>query len=209
MIRVFIADDHEIVRSGLKRLLANDPEIRICGETETALHLEKKAQEQDWDVLVLDINMPGNVGVNTVKNILAARPGLAIVVSTMYPEDHHAVTYFRAGALGFLNKRRPISELATAIRTVSKGNRYITPDLAALLLENEIDLAKKPAAILSAREIQVVRGLSQGKRSKRVAEDMGVSQSTVNTYVQRIKMKLGLTTIIEIVEFARENNLLG
>lgn len=209
MIRVFIADDHQIVRSGLKELLSDDSSIEICGETDTAVALEEKASQGNWDVLVLDINMPGNSGPKTVKNILSAKPGLAIVLFTMYPEDHHAVTYFRAGALGFLNKRRPISELAEAIRIVSQGKRYITTELAEYLLENKIDLAKKPEAMLSAREIQVVHGLALGKRSKLIAEDMGLSQSTVNTYVQRIKIKLGLTSIPEIIDFARENKMLG
>ncbi|HPQ70563.1 MAG TPA: response regulator transcription factor [bacterium] len=209
MIRVFIADDHEIVRSGLKQLLADDSDIRVCGETETALGLPEKARKENWDVLVLDVNMPGNNGPQTVREILAAKPGLTIVLFTMYPEDHHVVTYFRAGALGFLNKRRPIGELADAIRTVSKGKRYITKELAEYLLEHEIDLSKRPEAMLSARELQVVRGLAMGKLSKSVALDMGISQSTVNSYVQRIKIKLGLKSITEIVDYARGNGLLG
>ncbi len=209
MIRVFIADDHEIVRSGLKPLLSVDSEIVICGETETAVDLDKKAQTENWDVLVLDINMPGNSGPNMIKDLLSVKPGLAIVLFTMYPEDHHAVSYFRAGALGFLNKRRPISELAEAIRVVSTGKRYITRELAEYLLEHEIDLAKNPEALLSTRELQVVRGLTLGKRSKQIALDMDLSQSTINTYVQRIKIKLGLVSIPDIIEFGKDNGFLG
>ena len=110
---------------------------------------------------------------------------------------------------GWLFVRRPISELAKAIRVVSQGKRYITQELAEYLLEHEIDLTKKPEAVLNTRELQVVRGLALGKRSKRIAEDMGISQSTVNTFVQRIKIKLGLGSIVEIIDFTRDNKLLG
>ena len=209
MIRVFIADDHDIVRSGLRQFLSSKSDINICGESETAEDLTKRARRENWDVLVMDINMPGNPGPGMVKELLQINPGLAVVIFTMYPEDSHAVAYLRSGAKAFLSKRRPIGELVGAIRAAAEGKRYITQDLAQYLLEFDIDLSKEPGKIFSERELQVVRHLAQGQSSKQIALLLGVSQATVNTFVRRIKLKLGVHSIVEIVEFARINSLLG
>ena len=209
MIRVFIADDHEIVRSGLRQFLSAKPGIEICGEAETAEDLPMLARREKWDVLVLDINMPGNTGHEMVRKLVWSNPDLAIVIFTMYPEDSHAVGYLRSGARAFLNKRRPIRELAEAIRIASQGRRYITQDLAEYLTEFRIDLEKTPDRMFSSREIEVIRHLAQGTSSTEIASLFGVAQSTVNTFVRRIKLKLGVNSIVEIVDFARDNHLLG
>jgi two-component system invasion response regulator UvrY len=209
MIRVFVADDHDIVRSGLQRLLAEDPEIQICGEASTGSGLVDRARRERPDVVVLDINMPGNDGTKTVRALTQLTPPPAVVIFTMYPEDSHAVAYLRSGAKAFLNKRRSIRELADAIRTVSKGRRYVTPELARYLFEHSIDVEKAASKIFSPRERQVILRLAEGGRAVDIAAETGVSASTVNTYVQRIKEKLGVRSIVEIVEFARDNALLG
>ena len=209
MIRLFIVDDHEIVRKGLRQLLADDPQIEICGESETAEGLEKLALTGKWDVLVLDINLPGGGGPQMVRRLVALPSPPAVVIYTMYPEDNHAIAYFRAGARAFLNKRRSIRELAEAIHMVSRGQRYVTPGLSQYLFEHDIGLDKEPGLIFSPREMQVVRALAEGLRATDIAEKLGVSASTVNTYVQRIKEKLGVRSIVEVVDFARANDLLG
>ena len=136
-------------------------------------------------------------------------PAPAVVIFTMYPEDSHAVAYLRSGAKAFLNKRRPIRDLADAIRTVHKGKRYVTPELTQYLFEHGIDVEEAPSKIFSPRERQVVLRLAAGGRAVDVAAEMGASASTVNTYVQRIKEKLGVRSVVEIVDFARDNGLLG
>ena len=209
MIRVFVADDHEIVRSGLKQLFAQESDIEVVGETDTAESLLAVLHKSGPQVLVLDINMPGNPGPETVRELLHEMPGLAIVVFTMYPEDSHAVSYLRSGASAYVSKRRSIVEVLKAIRNAARGRRYFTEDLKDYLFLNDIDLSRPPENILSLREVQVVRKLADGLRSKEIASELEVSQSTVNTYVQRVKIKLGVKSIVEIVEFARVNGLLG
>ncbi len=209
MIRVFIADDHDIVRSGLRRLLAEDPEIQICGEASTASGLVNRVRQERPDVVALDINMPGSDGTKTVRALTQLKPAPAVVIFTMYPEDSHAVAYLRSGAKAFLNKRRSIRDLADAIRTVHKGRRYITPDLTQCLFEHGINVEEPASKIFSPRERQVIERLAEGGRAVDIAAEFGVSASTVNTYVQRIKEKLGAHSIVEIVEFARDNGLLG
>ncbi len=144
-----------------------------------------------------------------MRALTELQPAPAVVIFTMYAEDGHAVAYLRSGAKAFLNKQRSTRELAAAIRTVHTGARYITPDLAQYLIERNIDVQGAPSTILSARERQVVLRLAQGARAVAIAAELGVSASTVNTYVQRIKEKLGVRSVVEIVEFARDNGLLG
>jgi DNA-binding NarL/FixJ family response regulator len=127
----------------------------------------------------------------------------------MYPEDSHAIAYFRAGARAFLNKRRSIKELADAIHMVSRGQRYVTPGISQYLFEHDIGLDKEPGLIFSPRELQVVRALAEGLRATDIADKLGVSASTINTFVQRIKEKLGVRSVVEVVDFARDNELLG
>jgi len=203
MIRVFIVDDHEIVRKGLRQLLVEDPEIVICGESETAEGLEKHARTGNWDVLVLDISLPGGGGPEMVRRLMKLSSPPAIIIYTMYPEDSHAIGYFRAGARAFLNKRRSIRELAEAIHMVSRGSRYVTPSLSQYLFEHDIGLDNEPGQIFSPRELQVIRALAEGQRATDIAEKLGVSASTVNTYVQRIKEKLGVRSVVEVVGFLR------
>ena len=209
MIRVCIADDHDIVRSGLRRLLAEDPEIRVCDETPTGCGLVDRAGRERWDVVVLDINLPGSNGTKMVRALTELQPAPAVVMFTMYPEDGHAVAYLRSGAKAFLNKRRSIRELADAIRTVQTGRRYITPELAQYLFEHDLDVERAPSTLFSPRERQVILRLAEGSRAVGIAAELGVSASTVNTHVQRIKEKLGVRSVVEIVDFARDHGLLG
>jgi DNA-binding NarL/FixJ family response regulator len=207
MIRLFIVDDHEIVRQGLRQVLAEDSEIQICGETDTAVGLVEKARAGRWDVLVLDISLPGGGSPEIVKRIMEIKSPPAIVMYTMYPEDSHAIAYFRAGARAFMNKRRSIKELNEAIHMAAKGSRYITPSLCRYLFDNDLNVDKDP--VFSPRELQVIRALAGGRRATQIAEDLRVTTSTVNTYVQRLKEKLGVCSIVEVIDFARDNGLLG
>lgn len=208
MIRVFIADDHEVVRDGLRRALADRSDVTPCGEADTVDALFARLPAAHADVLVLDVNMPGSDGPDVVRQVRQAPNAPRVVVFTRFDEDSHAVTYLRAGASAFLSKRRSMSELYAAIKKAWEGGRYITPTLADHLFANQIDIDRAPRDVLSDREFEVVRRLADGARATEIAAELGLSASTVNTYVQRIRTKLGLRTHVEIVEFARDNGLL-
>ncbi len=209
MIRIFVADDHDIVRTGLKRIFAELPDIAVCGEAASADELLAQVPAARPDVVVLDVHMPGCHGPHVIESLAALPHPPRVVVFTMYAEDGHAVPFLRSGAGAFINKRRSAAELVAAIRKVHAGGRYITPELADYLFEQQIDVHKAPHETLSQRELAVVRGLAGGKRAVEVAAELGLSASTVNTFVQRIKTKLGVRTVVEIVEFARTYGLLG
>ncbi len=209
MIRVFVADDHDIVRTGLRRVLEDLPDMMWCGEASCLEDVFDALARGPVDVVVLDVNMPGGGGAHAVDRLLGLTPPPRIVVFTMYAEDAHAVAFLRAGAGAYISKRRSSSELIAAIRKVHAGGRYVTAELADYLFQHQIDVEKAPSDLLSERELEVVRSLARGLRATEVAADFAVSTSTVNTYVQRIKAKLGVHTAVEIVEFARINGLLG
>ena len=207
MIRVFIADDHDIVRTGLRRVLDEIDDMSLCGEAGTTEELFAGIADAQPDVLVLDINMPGSKGVRTVTELLALPSPPAIAVFTMYGEDAHAVSYLRAGAMAFLSKKRSSMELIRAIRKIHGGERYITEALADHLFERGLAIEETGKIHFSHRELQVIRLLCTGLTSVKVAEEIGINPSTVNTHVQRIKEKIGVTSILEIIRFAEHNNL--
>lgn len=209
MIRVFIADDHAIVRKGLRQLFSEERDLDVCGESATAEGLVARARAEKWDVLILDVNIPGGSGPDLVNALVQIPSPPAVIVYTMYPEDSHAIAFLRAGALAFINKKRSIDELVEAIRKVHAGKRYVTPDLGHYLFEHGIDFEMTPDKMFSQREREVILGLAAGKRPIEIAAGLGISASTVNTFTQRIKGKLGVNSAVEIVEFARANGLLG
>ena len=159
MIRVFIADDHEIVRTGLHRILGGMPDITVSGESAEAVDLLPLLQAARPDVVVLDIHMPGGRNPSLVKQIRELVPAPAVVVFTMFNEDSHAIAYLRAGAAAFISKSGSSKDLVAAIRKVATGGRYITPDLAEFLFENQVDLNRPPSDTLSASELEVIQGL--------------------------------------------------
>ena len=208
-IRVLVADDHEVVRFGIQRLLSEQPDMAVVGEATSAASLFALLRTERCDVLVLDVNMPGSDGEGIVTKVLSDQAKTKIVVYSMYPEDLYAVRYLRAGARAYLSKERSGRELVQAIRKVYAGGRYITPELADQLFTQGIDLSRNPAQTLSERELQVVRRLAAGKRATEIAADLSVSTSTVNTFVYRIKAKLGVRTVVEVVRIAEDGGLLG
>ncbi|NOZ00778.1 MAG: response regulator transcription factor [Deltaproteobacteria bacterium] len=209
MIRVFIVDDHEIVRTGLRRILGEIPDMTVCGEAAGAEGLIPLLEDEKPDVVILDVHMPGGNNPSLVNRIRLLIPAPGVVVFTMFHEDSHAIAYLRAGAGAYISKSRSSMDLVEAIRKVHGGGRFITPSLAEYLFENQIDINRPPAESLSAGELGVLRALADGKRATEIARETERSVSTVNTFVQRIKTKLGLRTVVEIVQYARDNGLLG
>jgi two-component system invasion response regulator UvrY len=207
MIRVFITDDHQIVREGLKRIVTDTDDMIVCGDAASGEELLSRAPREEWDVLVLDISMPGANGLEVIQRLASIKPDTKIVVFTMYDEASHALRVMRAGAKGFLSKARPPVEVLDAIRKVYSGGRYIPPSLAEYLFERDIDLKKEPHQTMSDREYEIFLLLGKGKKPKEIAEQLEVSYSTVTTYVHRIKSKLSVNSIGEIVQYAYRHRL--
>lgn len=208
MLNVFLADDHEIVRAGLSTLIDDRPGMRVVGQAATGRALLDGLARSPVHVLVLDLSLPDASGADLIVRLKRAYPQLAILVLTMYPEDQLALTLVRAGAAGYLNKARPSSEVLHAIERVGAGQPYLTDTLNDLALVPAVDDAL-PHTRLSAREYQTFMLLIGGRTVSEAAHEMHVSPSTASTYVSKIKQKLGVGSVGEIVRYAHRAGLLG
>jgi len=208
MIRILIADDHAVVRQGLRHVLASEHDIEISGEASNAQELFDLLRKKSWDVVVLDISLPGLSGLEVLKELKQKWPKLPVVIFTMHYEDHFGLRAMRAGAAGYLTKDRPPIDLIKAIRKVVTGGRYVSSSLAEQLegqtvAENEQTLHQ----MLSDREFQVLRLISSGKTVTEVAQELSLSVKTVSTYRARILQKLGYRTTAELIQYAIRNQL--
>ncbi len=208
MLNVFLADDHEIVRAGLSTLIDDHPGMRVVGQAATGQGTLDALTRLAVDVLVLDLSLPDATGVEMVQRLRPAYPRLAILVLTMYPEDQLALTLIRAGAAGYLNKSRPPGEVLRAIERVGSGQPYLTDTLADLALDPDAGSDALPHTRLSAREYQTFMLLIGGRTVSEAAHEMRVSPSTVSTYVTKIKQKLGVGSVSEILRYAYRVGLL-
>jgi DNA-binding NarL/FixJ family response regulator len=208
MIRVFLADDHEIVREGVKRLVMRAPDMAAVGEAASGDEVLERAEKETWDVLVLDLSMPGRSGLDVLTRLKQRRPAMRIVVLTMHAEDQYAVRVLRSGADAYLTKGRPASEILDAIRTVAAGGKYITPHLGELLLAPRGTGSSAGHEILTDRELEVLIALAKGASPSAIAESLDVSPSTVSTHLRAIKTKLGLESLASIVQYAIRAGLL-
>jgi two-component system invasion response regulator UvrY len=208
MIRILIADDHRIVREGLKKLLALDDEFTVVGEAARADETIQLLQQLRPDVLVLDISMPGRSGLDALPDLRLISPSTQILVLSMHPVEMHAIRCLKAGAAGYLTKDAVPEELVTAVRRVHAGRKYITPLLAEQLAMQITDEgADTPAALLSVREMEVLRLLAEGKKPAAIADALGISARTVGTYRRRILEKLNLETNADLIHFAIDQGL--
>ncbi len=208
MIRVLIADDHAIVREGLKQIVAESPDMIVADEAGDGKEALKKALEGDFDVVVLDITMPGINGLDALKQIRNQRPKLPILVLSMHPEEQYAVRVLKAGASGYLTKESAPEELIASIRRVSKGMKYISPSLAERLaseLGNDHDGPLHET--LSDREYQVMCMIASGKAPTEIAEELSLSIKTISTYRGRILEKMGMKSNAEIIRYSMEHEL--
>ena len=211
MINVLIADDHALVRQGLKRLLEEDPEIQVVAEASDGLEALEEYERVHPDVAVLDIAMPRRDGLETVKRILAIDPDARILMLTMYPEEQYAVRTLKAGALGYITKGNCTAELHRAVRMVRHGRRYLSDQG-----ENAVDLQllanrseKTPVGSLSNRELQVLCLIARGYKSSKISAELGLSTKTIETYRSRLMQKLCLHSDADICRFAYDNKLVG
>ena len=210
MIRIGIVDDHAIVRSGLRQFLGDNVDFRVTGEAGNGREALELARGGDVDVLLMDISMPDQSGVDALSAIKARFPELPVLILSCFPETHYATALLRQGASGYLNKECDPEEIATAIRTVSRGRRYISPLVAELLADGVAGgAADRPAhESLSERELQVFLRLAKGETVGDMAKAMFLSVKTVSTYRSRVLEKVKLETNSDLTYYALKNGLI-
>jgi two-component system, NarL family, invasion response regulator UvrY len=208
MIHVFIADDHPVVREGLKRLLVDHPDITISGEAESADDVLHGLEGATVDVLLLDVTMPGPGFIETMRCLRSQHPAVKVLVLSVHSEDQYARRALRLGAAGYLTKDQSPRELVAAIRRVDRGGRYVSVSLAEQLAADLASGREGPShERLSDREYEVLCLMSAGKATKEIAAQLNVSPKTVSTYRARLLEKLELKTTADLIRFAVEQGL--
>ena len=208
MIRILIADDHPMFREGLIRILARCPDFHVSGEASNGQEVFEKVWKNEYDMILLDIAMPGTPGLEVLKRLKNEKPKLPVLVLSMYPEEQYAVRVIKAGASGYLTKESASEELITAIRRISGGRKYITSSIAERLADDMELTAEKPVHdTLSDREIEVYRMIAAGKTTTQMAEELLLSVKTISTYRTRILEKMQMKTNAELIHYAIKHNM--
>ncbi|MEP6788339.1 MAG: response regulator transcription factor [Acidobacteriota bacterium] len=208
MIKVLIADDHTIVRQGLKQILNLDPQIEVSFEAKDGNEVLEFLRGATVDVVVLDITMPGRNGLETLKDIKRLYPATAVIILSMHPKDQYAVRVLKAGASGYITKESATEELVDAIMKAYRGEKYIGAEVAELLADYVGHRAPdEPHKLLSDREFEVLRLIASGKGITQIANELNLSVKTVSTYRTRIVEKTGLTSNSDITRYSIENQL--
>lgn len=207
MIKILIADDHAIVRRGLIQILGEESDIQV-GEAGNPRELGQILKEQKWDVLVLDLDMPGKNGLDILKEVKTEQPKLPVLILSMHPEDQFAVRSLRAGAAGYMTKASAPDDLVKAIRKILKGGRYISETVAdQLAFSLNTDVTKPPHELLSDREYQVLCLIASGKTVGEIASQLSLSVPTISTYRTRILEKMNMRTNAELTHYAIQQKL--
>lgn len=209
MIRVITADDHALIRQGLRRVLEKTQDIRVVAEAQDGKELLATLREHPCDVLLLDISMPGPDVMEILHRVLRDFPLIKVLILSMHPEDQQAVRLFKAGALGYVHKSQGLNDLVTAVRRVAAGRRYISERLAERLAEELADGKESaPHHTLSGREYQIFLMLAQGKSNKEIAAELHLSPKTISTYRARILEKMGFANNAQMTYYAIQNRLI-
>jgi DNA-binding NarL/FixJ family response regulator len=209
MIRIIVADDHPIFREGLKKIIARSHDIEVADEAETGSELLQKLRKKRYDVIVLDISMPGLSGLEALKEIQKGKRKCPTLVLSMHPEEQYAVRALRDGAAGYLTKESAPDQLIEAIRKVHRGGKYVSPALAEYLAYSLDKNADEPLhERLSDREYQVMCLMASGKSMGDIAEELFLSVSTISTYRSRILEKMGMQSNAELIYYAIKNRLI-
>jgi two-component system invasion response regulator UvrY len=208
VIRILIADDHAIVRHGLKQLVDAEPDMSTAGEAQNGNEVLEMIRTTPADVVLLDISMPGRNGLETLKELKRHYPETSVIILSMHPKDQYAVRVLRAGASGYITKESAPEELILAIRKAFAGEKFISPDIAVLLADYlERGATGEPHRLLSDREFEVFRKLAQGKTVTQIAKELFLSVKTVSTYRTRVVEKTGLATNEAIVQYCRDHKI--
>jgi DNA-binding NarL/FixJ family response regulator len=210
MIRVIICDDHALIRRGIRDTLSDADDIEVVGEAGDYGELRTLLRSHGCDVLVLDINMPGRSGLDVLHVLKDEGATLKVLVVSMYPEDQYAIRALRAGAYGYVNKGGDPAVLVQAVRTVAQGRKYVTPDIAQMLVESlTTPEVQNPHEKLSDRELQTLVMIASGKRLSDIATELTLSPKTVSVYRARVLEKLSLANNSELTVYAIRNGLVG
>lgn len=207
MIRIFLADDHTLVRQGMKRILQSEPDMEVVGEAGDSAEVLRRLVQDPVDVLILDLSMPGPGGLEVLAELRSLRPRPQVLIVSMHPEERFAIRALRLGAAGYLTKERAAEDLVQAIRRIYRGGKYITSELAELFAADRSD-AGLPYERLSHRELAVFHGLAMGQRVSEIAQALGLAVATVYTYRARIFDKMNLKSNAELVRYAVDHSLL-
>lgn len=207
-IKILIADDHAIVREGLKQIVAEEKDILVAGEAENANRLMELLEKENWSLIVLDINMPGKSGLEALKDIKQLYPNLPVLILSMFSEDQYGLRAIKAGAAGYLKKVSAPTELVAAIRKIISGGKYINPTLAEKLAEK---YGRKenglPHEKLSDREYQIMCNIALGKTAEEIARELALSINTVYTYRNRLFEKMSMKSNVELTQYVLHNKL--
>jgi two-component system, NarL family, invasion response regulator UvrY len=209
-MKILLVDDHQVVRQGLKQMLADEYPKAAFGEAGTAAEAVQAIHRQKWDLVLLDLNLPGRGGLDALGDFKAAQPLLPVLVLSMHPEAEFAVQALRAGAAGYLTKQSAAEELLAAVQKALEGGRYITASLAEKLAADVAgDNRQLPHEELSPREFETLRRLAAGHSVKEISSSLGLSSKTVSTYRARVLEKLKLRTTVDLARYAMEHGLVG
>ncbi|HEY8242090.1 MAG TPA: response regulator transcription factor [Casimicrobiaceae bacterium] len=209
MIRILIADDHAIVRAGLKQFVADQADMSVAGEAATGAETVSLVRNEAYDVVLLDISMPDRNGVDTLKQLKQIRPEMPVLMLSAHAEEQYAVNLLRAGAAGYVSKETASTQLVQAIRTVTRGRKYVSPDLAQVLADGVTGQGDAPLhASLSQREFQIFCKLAGGMPVSKIAQELFLSVKTVSTYRSRVLEKMGMKTNADLTYYAIKNRLI-
>jgi len=207
-MRILIADDHPVVRQGLRQMLAAEADLHVVGEAKDGHEVIDLAKRLEWDVAVLDYNMPGKAGIDLVKDLRQRYPERRVLVLSMYPEDRYAMRVLKAGAAGYLTKETAPQELVNALRKVANGGRYVSPALGERLASDLADGSDKPLhETLSDREYQIMWLIASGKTVGDIAIQLFLSPNTVSTYRVRVLRKMNVRNNAELMKYAIHHQL--
>ncbi|MFD2247443.1 response regulator transcription factor [Pontibacter ruber] len=209
MINLLIADDYVLIREGLKKVLKDEPEIKVVAEAVNGAEVLHKLKKSQTNFVVLDINMPVKSGLDVLLDIRRMHPNIPVLILSMYPEKTYALRSLKAGAAGYLSKESAADELVTAIYKIQSGGKYISASLAELLAESVVNNGKPDMAheILSDREFQILCKIAEGESLKSIADNLSLTLSTVNTYRNRIFEKMKFASNTDLIRYCLTNEL--
>jgi two-component system, NarL family, invasion response regulator UvrY len=207
MIKILIADDHSIVREGLKQILSDSPDMVVAGEASSGQEVLAKLQADRWDLVVLDISLPDHNGLEVLGQINSLHPKLPVLILSMHAEEQYIVRALKAGAAGYMTKESAADQLITAIRKVAQGGKYVNPAIAEKLFFDLLEEPVQPHKTLSRREYQVFCMIASGKTITEIAQELFLSVKTVSTHRTRILQKMSMSNNAELIRYAIRNGL--
>ena len=208
MVKILIADDHPVIRKGVLAVLTNEIQGVLCGEASTGQEALREVEHRDWDLVIMDIAMPGRNGLDTLKEIKHTRPNLPVLMLSIHPEEQYGARALMAGASGYVSKESAPDDLARAIRQVLDGRLYVSPAMAENLAAHlQPNCDRRPHENLSDRELEVLRLLASGRTTSGIAEELHLSLTTISTHRSHILAKMNMKSTAQLMHYALANRL--